>query len=174
MSLRLELDKNLKLPEPEYKPDNAGLSHQPKQERDEPDYRIKPNPAWTFETFKHGEYNRIAYFTAQRFANWDTTCRPTLVLAASGSGKTHLAHAIWQEALKNRPQANVVYVHAKAFMEHYRRMARGEGPSAEREKQRFWEKYREADLFILDDVHRLCDEKKQLDEITRCIARHPP
>lgn len=120
-----------------------------------PKYLLKPDPEWTFETLCHGPYNRFAYFTGQRFANWDSSVPPCFIVAASGSGKSHLAHAIWQEAMKNRPAATIVYVPAKAFMEHYRRIARAEGPRGEADRKKFSAKYHDADMFIMDDAHLL-------------------
>lgn len=125
------------------------------RERERPSYFLKPNPKWIFETLCQGPYNRFAYFTGQRFANWDTGVPPCFIVAASGSGKSHLAHAIWQEAMKNRQGANVVYVHAKAFMEQYRRISRAEGSRGEADRKSFSKKYHNADMFIMDDVHLL-------------------
>lgn len=127
----------------------------PPQGPSEQNYLIKPDPEWTFNTFRHGQYNHVAYLTCQRFANWDPKCHPTIIVAPSGSGKSHLAHAIWQEAMRNRPTARVVYVHAKAFMEHYRRIARAEGSRGEADRKKFSRKYHDADMFIMDDMHLL-------------------
>lgn len=167
--LKLTLDKNLKIHEPEPEELGGKFVTQPLYDGDQPSYYRNPNPHWTFETFHHGPYNRVAYFTAQRFANWDPECPPVFLLAASGSGKSHLAHAIWQEAMKRRSHAKAVYVHAKAFMKHKQRVAFGDGPKAEGERRRFEKLYHEADLFILDDVHRFFEEKndwvKSIDEL---------
>lgn len=158
--LKLSLDKNLKIHTPDpVLPEQQAAILSPSDI--DSSYYIKPNPRWTFETFQHGPYNHIAYFTGHRLANWDSECPSVFLLAAGGSGKSHLAHAIWQEAMKRRPHANVVYVHAKALMEHYRRVMRRENPRAAEERSRFQRLYHEADLFILDDVHRFCDPKNK-------------
>ncbi len=159
IKVRLKLDRDLKIREPDDDPAEEKTGSRPKEEAAEPEYYLKPKGDWTFETFQHGTYNRVAYFTAERMANWDPACPPIFLLASSGSGKSHLAHAIWQKALQNRPGGKVVYVHSKAFMNHYRRIARQEGPRGEEEKRRFRERYHRADLFIMDDAHRLFDVK---------------
>lgn len=156
--IQLVIDTGLAISEEDIakvEPERQGDLFTRPRESERPSYFLKPNPRWTFETLCQGPYNRFAYFTGQRFANWDSNVPSCFIVAASGSGKSHLAHAIWQEAMKNRLTANIVYVPAKAFMEQYRRISRAEGSRGEADRKSFSRKYHDAEMFIMDDVHLL-------------------
>ena len=103
--------------------------------------------AFTFENFIVGSTNKFAHAAAQAVAaNPSGAYNPLFIYGDSGLGKTHLLNAIRLEIAKNRPDFNIVYVDGEAFT--------NEIISAIQNKKmtEFHEKYRNADVLLVDDV----------------------
>ena len=102
---------------------------------------------FTFENFIKGPSNQFAYAAAQAVAaNPSGAYNPLFIYGPSGLGKTHLLNAIANEFKKNYPDRSVVYAKSEAFTnEIIEAIARGTTPA-------FREKYRKADLFLMDDI----------------------
>ena len=101
----------------------------------------------TFDTFVVGPSNRFAHAACQAVASQPATLyNPLFIYSNSGLGKTHLLNAIANEFKKNYPDRSVVYAKSEAFTnEIIEAIARGTTPA-------FREKYRKADLFLMDDI----------------------
>ena len=101
----------------------------------------------TFDTFVVGPSNRFAHAACQAVASQPATLyNPLFIYGNSGLGKTHLLNAIANEFKKNYPDRSVVYAKREAFTnEIIEAIARGTTPA-------FREKYRKADLFLMDDI----------------------
>ena len=101
----------------------------------------------TFDTFVVGPSNRFAHAACQAVASQPATLyNPLFIYGNSGLGKTHLLNAIAKEFKKNYPDRSVVYAKSEAFTnEIIEAIARGTTPA-------FREKYRKADLFLMDDI----------------------
>ena len=101
----------------------------------------------TFDTFVVGPSNRFAHAACQSVASQPATLyNPLFIYGNSGLGKTHLLNAIANEFKKNYPDRSVVYAKSEAFTnEIIEAIARGTTPA-------FREKYRKADLFLMDDI----------------------
>ena len=101
----------------------------------------------TFDTFVVGPSNRFAHAACQAVAAKPATLyNPLFIYGNSGLGKTHLLNAIANEFKKNYPDRSVVYAKSEAFTnEIIEAIARGTTPA-------FREKYRKADLFLMDDI----------------------
>ncbi|HIY27217.1 MAG TPA: chromosomal replication initiator protein DnaA [Candidatus Acutalibacter pullistercoris] len=101
----------------------------------------------TFDTFVVGPSNRFAHAACQAVASQPATLyNPLFIYGNSGLGKTHLLNAIANEFKKNYPDRSVVYAKSEAFTnEIIEAIARGTTPA-------FREKYRKADLFLMDDI----------------------
>ena len=101
----------------------------------------------TFDTFVVGPSNRFAHAACQAVASQPATLyNPLFIYGHSGLGKTHLLNAIANEFKKNYPDRSVVYAKSEAFTnEIIEAIARGTTPA-------FREKYRKADLFLMDDI----------------------
>ena len=101
----------------------------------------------TFDTFVVGPSNRFAHAACQAVASQPATLyNPLFIYGNSGLGKTHLLNAIANEFKKNYPDRSVVYAKSEAFTnEIIEAIARGTTPA-------FRDKYRKADLFLMDDI----------------------
>ena len=108
------------------------------------------NPQFTFEKFVVGSSNRMAHAVAVAVANAPGASKqknPLFIYGPSGLGKTHLLYAIATQVHKNDPEANIVYISGEQFANELIFSIR-DGKNAE-----FRQKYRSADLFLIDDIH---------------------
>ncbi len=105
------------------------------------------NPQFTFNTFIVGNTNRFAHAAAQAVANNPGQAyNPLFIYGPSGMGKTHLLYAIANETRRLHPDYRIVYIKGDQFtIELIDALARGKNVE-------FRSKYREADLFLIDDI----------------------
>lgn len=100
-----------------------------------------------FENFVVGKPNELAYAAARRVADSETApFNPLFLYGGVGLGKTHLMHAIAQQAKEKFPEKKVVYLSAEKFMYHFVRAIRFKDTVS------FKEKFRSVDLLMIDDV----------------------
>lgn len=105
------------------------------------------NPQFTFDNFIVGASNCFAYNAAKATAEQPAEAyNPLFIYGDSGLGKTHLLYAIATEIHKNHPDFKIVYINGEQFMNDMI-TAIGEGKNVE-----FRSKYRNADLFLIDDI----------------------
>ena len=118
------------------------------------------NPKYTFENFIIGSSNEYATAAAIRTAeNPGTVYNPLYLYGASGLGKTHLMHAIGNSIEKNFPDKNVIYVTSEKFMTDFIDNLRNKTP------KNFRDKYRNADVLLLDDRQFLENKESTQDEL---------
>src|SRR5438093_3788279 len=104
----------------------------------------------TFESFIVGESNRFAHGAAVAVAKQPAKeYNPLLITSGPGLGKTHLLNGIGNYIAQNLANARVLYLSVEAFTNEMRE-AQASGKMAD-----FREKYRNLDVFLLDDVHFL-------------------
>ena len=121
------------------------LKRQQKPEEADPfeqgDYEL------TFDTFVVGPSNRFAHAACQAVAAKPALLyNPLFIYGSSGLGKTHLLNAVAKEFKKNFPDRTVIYAKSEDFTnEIITAIAQGTTPA-------FREKYRKADLFLMDDI----------------------
>ena len=102
---------------------------------------------FTFENFVVGSSNKIAYAAAQSVAEAPAErYNPLFIYGDSGLGKTHLIYAIAHEFRKNNPSMKVVYIKGDEFTNELIQSIR------EGKNQEFRDKYRQADLLLMDDI----------------------
>lgn len=102
---------------------------------------------YTFDTFIVGASNRFAHAAAQSVAlNPGGSYNPLFIYGPSGLGKTHLLFAIRDQILRNNPKANIVYIKGDQFTNE---LIESVSKSTMVE---FRNKYRYADVFLMDDV----------------------
>jgi chromosomal replication initiator protein len=122
-----------------------------------------PGPAvhFTRTSFEASACNQFALHAADAVAREPgRRYNPLFVQGPSGSGKSHLVHAVGNEVLaRSGGAARVACVDAEAFSEELIAALR-EG-SVERWRAR----YRSADLFILDDVHAIAGKERTQEEL---------
>lgn len=105
------------------------------------------NSQFTFDKFVVGPSNRFAHAACQAVAgNPAGIYNPLLIYGPSGLGKTHLLYAIATEIHKQNPDFNIVYIKGDQFTNELIEAVR-EGKNVE-----FRSKYRNADLFLMDDI----------------------
>ena len=115
---------------------------------------------YTFERFVVGSSNKFAHAAARAVAdNPGQSYNPLFIYGESGLGKTHLLYAIAHTIHKNHPDYKVVYIKGDTFTNELIQAIR-EGRNAE-----FREKYRGADVFLMDDVQFIAGRDSTQEEM---------
>ncbi len=101
----------------------------------------------TFKTFVVGSSNKFAYAASQAAASKPGgEYNPLFIYGRSGLGKTHLLYAIEHEIREKNPNANIIYKQGEEFTNE---IIKG---IAEKNMQEFHQKYRSADVLLVDDI----------------------
>lgn len=117
------------------------------------------NPRYTFETFIVGKANELAHAAALAASKKPgEVYNPLFVYGGSGMGKTHLMQAIGNRILENDPHKNVIYVPCEKFTNEFI-MGISQGKT-----ETFKNKYRSADVLLIDDVQFLSNKEGTQEE----------
>ncbi len=117
------------------------------------------NPQFSFENFVVGPSNRFAHSAAIAVTNNPgQTFNPLFIYGPPGVGKTHLLYAIANGHRKNNPDANIVYIKGEQFTIELIEAIQ------ENKNIEFRSKYREADLFLIDDIHFIAGKTSTQEE----------
>ncbi len=117
------------------------------------------NPQFTFDNFVVGPSNRFAHGAAIAVTNRPGSIyNPLFIYGPPGIGKTHLLYAIANDIRKAQPDANIVYIKGDQFTNELIAAIR-EGKNIE-----FRNKYREADLFLVDDIQFIAGKESTQEE----------
>ena len=136
-----------------------------KKEEKKPSLQKNPyapnlNPKYTFDTFVVGSNNKFAHAAARAVAdNPGKSYNPLFIYGESGLGKTHLLYAIAHTIHRTHPEFRVVYIKGDAFTNELIQAIR-EGRNPE-----FREKYRSADVFLMDDVQFIAGRDSTQEEM---------
>lgn len=115
---------------------------------------------YTFERFVVGSSNKFAHAAARAVAdNPGLSYNPLYIYGDSGLGKTHLLYAITHEVRKKHPDFRIVYIKGDTFTNELIAAIR-EGKNRE-----FREKFRTADLFLMDDVQFIAGRDSSMEEM---------
>lgn len=107
---------------------------------------LRPN--YRFENFIVGENNRFTYNASEAVSkNPARTYNPLLIYGGVGLGKTHLMHAIGNSIFENFPDKKIICITAEEFTNEFIQMIH------DRSSQEFKNKYRSADVLLIDDIH---------------------
>ena len=106
------------------------------------------NDRYTFDTFVVGKSNDLAAAAAAAVSQAPgKTYNPLFFYGPTGLGKTHLMQAIAHDIIKRAPQTRVTYITTEQFTND---VITSIGKGAMHDFRR---RYRETDLFLVDDVH---------------------
>ncbi len=113
-----------------------------------PDASFMPGTEeYTFDRFVVGSSNKFAHAAALAVAdNPGKSYNPLFIYGQSGLGKTHLMYAIAHTIHKSHPNYNVVYIKGDSFTNELVQAIQTS------RNQEFREKYRSADILLMDDV----------------------
>ena len=117
------------------------------------------NPQFTFDNFVVGPSNRFAHSAAIAVSKTPgQVYNPLFIYGPPGVGKTHLLYAIANGIRKDNPNANIVYIKGDQFTNELIAAIQN-GKNIE-----FRSKYREADLFLIDDVQFIAGKEATQEE----------
>ena len=117
------------------------------------------NPQFSFENFVVGPSNRFAHSASIAVSNNPgQVYNPLFIYGPAGVGKTHLLYAIANEIRKKTPNAKIVYIKGDQFTnELITAIQTGKNIA-------FRSKYREADLFLIDDIQFIAGKESTQEE----------
>jgi chromosomal replication initiator protein len=117
------------------------------------------NGRYTFQTFVVGASNHMSHAAALAVGEKPGVLyNPLVIYGGVGLGKTHLMHAIGHRIREDRPEAVIYYMSAEKFMNQMIAAIQTGSTLA------FREKYRRADLLLIDDVQFLATKDATQEE----------
>ena len=117
------------------------------------------NPQFSFENFVVGPSNRFAHGAAIAVSHTPgQVYNPLFIYGPPGVGKTHLLYAIANGIRKENPDVNTVYIRGDQFTNELIDAIKS-GKNIE-----FRSKYREADLFLIDDIQFIAGKESTQEE----------
>ncbi len=117
------------------------------------------NPKFTFDSFVVGACNQFAQAAARSVAtNPSRSYNPLFLYGGVGMGKTHLMHAIGRELMDRYGAMRVIYTSSERFMNEMIACIRTE------RMQQFHQRYREADVLLVDDIQVLGNKERTQEE----------
>jgi chromosomal replication initiator protein len=132
------------------------IASAPKQVNDSPELvddhvllrdQSKINPALTFDSFVTGKANQLARAAAIQVAsNPGSSYNPLFLYGGVGLGKTHLIHAIGNQAIADNPNVRIRYIHAEQYVRDVVTAYQRKGFDD------FKRYYHSLDLLLIDDI----------------------
>ena len=112
-----------------------------------------------FDAFVIGSNNEYAAAAARAVASGRSDgYNPLFIWGGPGLGKTHLLHAIGHQYLLENGKAKVVYMTCEQFTNEFIESLQNNTIS------KFRNKYRKADMLLVDDIHFLAGKEKSQEE----------
>ncbi|MBO5009695.1 MAG: chromosomal replication initiator protein DnaA [Clostridia bacterium] len=114
---------------------------------------------YTFDNFVEGESNKFAKAACLAVAKYPCEDQnPLFIHGHSGLGKTHLLYAIMHHIKKNRPDLKIIYKTCESFMNELIESIGNRTTTA------FKEKYRTADVLLIDDIQFIAGKESTQEE----------
>ena len=115
---------------------------------------------YTFDRFVVGSSNKFAHAAARKAAeNPGLSYNPLFIYGESGLGKTHLLYSIAHAIHADHPDYKIIYVKGDSFTNELIAAIR------EGRTQEFRDKYRMADVFLMDDVQFIAGRDSTQEEM---------
>jgi chromosomal replication initiator protein len=139
------------------------------------------NLKYKFDNFVVGSSNKFAYAVAVAVAkNPGKQYNPLFIYGGSGLGKTHLLQAIGHDIKFNKPKLNVKYFRAEEFMNDLvNACVKGmdktyknnkKSINNNKEMNEFRDKYRKADVILIDDIQFIEGKERMQEEMFNTIV----
>ncbi len=113
---------------------------------------------YTFDNFVEGSSNKLARAACFAVAEEPNTYNPLFIYGHSGLGKTHLLYAVINHMRKNHPELKIVYKRCETFLDELIKAIKNGTTHT------FKEKYRSADVLLIDDVQFLAGKEGTQEE----------
>lgn len=121
--------------------------------------QLKLNPRYTFDNFVVGGANRFAHAAAMAVAeNPAKSYNPFFIYGGVGLGKTHLMQAICHYAVRKNTNVKICYLPSERFTNELIDAIQ------HRSTQAFRQKYRYADILVIDDIHFIAGKESTQEE----------
>lgn len=116
---------------------------------------------YTFDTFIEGDSNKFAKAACYAVASDPTSNQynPLFIHGNSGLGKTHLLYAIMHHLRENSPELKIVYKKSEEFISELVAAINSNQTNL------FKEKYRSADVLLIDDIQSIAGKEATQEEI---------
>ena len=143
----------------------TGIKKQPAKAQAMPAPQKKPrdpniNPNYQFDSFVFGDNSAFAYSVSMAIAkNPGVSYNPCLIYGGVGLGKTHLIQSIGNHIHEHTPELQVIYVTAEMFTNEFVQAI------GEKKTPQFRNKYRKADVLLIDDIHFLQNKASTQEEL---------
>lgn len=116
------------------------------------------NPKYTFDNFVVGSFNEMAHaccYSLQTHKNLGSAYNPLFVYGGVGLGKTHLIQAVGNALIKKyKNKLRIKYISAESFMSELVEATK------KQKIEDFKKKYRNLDVFIVDDIQFMAGKEK--------------
>lgn len=117
------------------------------------------NPKYTLDSFVVGSTNKLAFAACQSVAeNPGTKYNPLFIYGGVGLGKTHLMQAVGNAIHQKDKKKKIVYVTSEKFTNDFI------SSITDKKTNVFKEKYRKADVLIVDDMQFLAGKEQTQEE----------
>ncbi len=127
-----------------------------------PSHDSNLNPKYHFGNFVVGSFNEVAYAASQAVVKRkEVVYNPLFIYGGTGHGKTHLIQAVGNQLKKNNPDKKVFYITSEKF---YMDVIDFIGLKSNKTNN-FKKKYREYDVFIMDDIQFLTKKERTQEEL---------
>lgn len=152
--------KNTKISKEEKSEEIKSPSKKEEKSENSSESQFSPHPDlnenFTFDTFVPGENNMYAYRASMAAAEKPGKAyNPILLYGGSGLGKTHLMQSIGNYIYKaKKGKIKLAYINTESLMNEYTSSLTSTS-SKNNAIQKFKNKYRDLDVFLLDDIYFL-------------------
>lgn len=114
---------------------------------------------YSFDSFGVTDANRTAFEKAKQFAE-NVNSKPLAIFGGTATGKTHLLYAVKNAIEQNSPELQVILTITAEIQDTLINIFRSCGTS-----EQFREKYMQADVLLVDDIHELAGKEATQDEL---------